>query len=250
MLVVSGSPVDKPARSVTGREPGQEVAEEPRACLLREIRAGGLGRWAAAATRAPRSRRACRIRTARSAGSRNCAREARRPTSSTTAIANSATISTRRARLRSRLPMARPPFSTSWIFVRADCSAGANPNSTPVQQRRAGIERHDGPVQTDFGSARQRVRRQLQHQVQRPERQHQPDTAAERRDHQALDQMLAHDARGTGAQGAPDGHVALAPGSTRAAAGWRCSRTRSAAPARRRPSRSTATAAPTRSDPA
>ncbi len=55
------------------------------------------------------------------------------PTSSTTAIANSATMSTRRARVRSREPLVRPPpTSAVCIALRAACTAGARPNSSPV----------------------------------------------------------------------------------------------------------------------
>ncbi len=85
----------------------------------------------------------------------------------------------------------------------------------PREQRRARAEEHDRPVESDLGAPRQRRRGELQHEVEQPQRQQPSERPAGERKEQALDELLADDARRAGAERAADGDVTFARGRTR-----------------------------------
>ena len=138
------------------------------------------------------------------------------PTSSTSASANSPT--TRMLRRRVVRPAALADRAASRItWCRSACDpwiAGASPNRTPVTIDRLAVNASTTPS-TPIVEARQARGAQLQQAVHAPDRDQQPERAADGREQHAFGEQLRDEARASRAEGPADRHLALPHGRPR-----------------------------------
>ena len=90
------------------------------------------------------------------------------------------------------------------------CSAGAQPNSTTVTMTTSDRERHDAEVHVEGGPSRQFIGDDPRPARRGPSARQQADAASRGRQHQVLDQELAHQPHAAGAERQPDPHFAPA----------------------------------------
>ena len=157
------------------------------------------------------------------------------PARSIRATATSATTSAARIRVRGAPELPRPEsFSTPCRSAREAWSAGIRPKTDAGQQNEEGGEAQHRQRKLDLPGAREIQRHQSTERARAPGGEHEPETAAHDREHQALGEQLA--ARGgPGCFPARCGarSPARAPWRGRAA-GWPRWRSRSAARSPRR----------------